>query len=328
MTIHYDIDVKTRFIVLYQDAQMKPTRMSKLIGVPLRTVQDWIFKIENDIDILEHHSKNICKKITEDTRMDIINEATQSPKRVSTRRLGAKHTVSHTMVRTMLIEEGFEFKKPEKKFTLTKDEMDNRVDYCRNMLKYRGRKLKQCFFSDEMGVRLSELHKARKMWISPQQQVQTDVIGQDVKVNCWGAISWNGATSLHIFFDNLNKRLYQTIVENHKEEMENLYEGQDFCFQQDNHPTHNNLDVFDDDENIEIIDFPTYSPDLNPIENLWATLKYRVACDAPLTRDELVESLERNWEEITEIENLRPYLETLTGRYEQCIEEQGNRLPH
>lgn len=74
----------------------------------------------------------------------------------------------------------------------------------------------------------------------------------------------------------------------HKEEMMNLFDGEDFYFQQDNHAVHNNIDVIDEEESIEVVNFPTYSPDLNPIENLWAALKYRAACDAPLARDELV----------------------------------------
>lgn len=34
---------------------------------------------------------------------------------------------------------------------------------------------------------------------------------------------------------------------------------------------------------MSLIKFPTYSPDLNPIENLWATLKAEVKNDAPDT---------------------------------------------
>jgi len=46
---------------------------------------------------------------------------------------------------------------PEKNYILTEDEMEDRVDYCKDMIKYRGRKIKRCFFSDEMGIRLSEI---------------------------------------------------------------------------------------------------------------------------------------------------------------------------
>jgi Txe/YoeB family toxin of Txe-Axe toxin-antitoxin module len=80
MTLHYDIDPKTRFIVLYQDAQMKATRISKLIGIPLRTVYDWIQKVEDDIDILEHQPKNFSQRIDDETRMDITNDTKEAPR--------------------------------------------------------------------------------------------------------------------------------------------------------------------------------------------------------------------------------------------------------
>ena len=48
MTSASNLDPKIRFIVLYQDAQMKST---KVLNVPLRTIQDWIQKVENNVDI-------------------------------------------------------------------------------------------------------------------------------------------------------------------------------------------------------------------------------------------------------------------------------------
>jgi transposase len=328
MTFTYTIDSKTRFIVLYQDAQMKVSKISKTIGVPLRTIQDWVKKLGEDIDIFLHESKNFSQKIDEETRISIRMEVEENSRQASTRKLAAKYDVSHTAVRDVLADDGFEFRKPEKKHNLTDDEMEDRVLYCQDMLKYKARKIKRCFFSDEMGIRLTDLYRSKKLWMRPGEEPYTERFDRSIKVNCWGGISWNGATSLHIYLENLNNSLYQAIVSNHKLEMENLYEDQDFWYQQDNHPTHYPLHVFDDDDHIDFIDFPTYSPDLNPIENLWATLKGRVAQDAPTTEDELVTSLRYNWGEITKVEFLRPYLKTLEGRYRECIEKNGESLHH
>jgi len=51
-------------------------------------------------------------------------------------------------------------------------------------------------------------------------------------------------------------------------------------FLQDNHPSHNDVKILDSHPKIELLQFPTYSLDLIPVENLWSTLKYRVACNA------------------------------------------------
>ena len=112
-------------------------------------------------------------------------------------------------------------------------------------------------------------------------------------------------------------------------ELENLYPNQNYYYQHDKLPAYNKLEIFDDDEKIEIIDFPTYSPDLNPIENMWEPLKYRVACDAPTNEEELIQCLIDNWEFMTtQLENLSPYIGTLEQRYLECIEKAGDVLPY
>ena len=72
----------------------------------------------------------------------------------------------------------------------------------------------------------------------------------------------------------------------------------------------------------------TYSPDLNLIENLWLTLKERVASDASYNETMSVNSLRSNWEIITTQENLCPYFENFHGRYFEYIEKEDHRLPY
>ena len=50
----FDIDDKTRVIILHQDAEMKPTRIHKITKVPLSTIEDWIKKLDQGIDIRVH----------------------------------------------------------------------------------------------------------------------------------------------------------------------------------------------------------------------------------------------------------------------------------
>ncbi len=329
MSSSVNLDPKLRFIILYQDAEMKISRISKILGVAESTLYNWKDKVDSNVNILEHQTKNFHPKITKEKRKSIIKDAKTSPYSVSSRELGARHDVSHTTVCNLLNEMGSNFKKVKKNHVLTAEEKEDRVNYCKDMLKYNGSKIKNAFFSDEMGIRLSKILSLKnKIWNIPGKKVKTERITTDVKLNCWGAISWNGATSLQIYTQNLNNKLYQKIIGEHAMEIEDTYRGRTCYLQQDNHPTHRDMTILDEYSTIELLDFPTYSADLNPIENLWSTLKYRVARDAPRNEDDLVESLINNWNELTEVENLRPYIETLFDRYEECIKKDGASLPY
>ena len=46
----------------------------------------------------------------------------------------------------------------------------------------------------------------------------------------------------------------------------------------DNHPVHKSLNnlKFYKEKGIKVIDFPPYSPDLNPIENIWGKIKKKI----------------------------------------------------
>lgn len=323
-----DLDPKTRFIVLYRDAEMKVSRISKLIKIPETTLYNWKRKFDEDEDLYQHKSKNSAPKVTAQKQKAIVREAKNSTRTVSSRKLGAKHGVSHTTICTILGKRGLNYGNQEQTHTLTEDEQQDRVRYSEDMLKKRKNKIKRTFYSDEMGVKLSEVNKCRKDW-GPSTRKKVKIERKDdVKLNCYAAISWEVVTDLEIYEENLNNEMYQSILEKYADDMADMFHGRDFYYQQDNHPTHRNVEVLNDWNQIELIDFPTYSPDLNPIENLWSTLKYRVACDAPRSKKGLESSLLKNWEELRRPENLRPYIETLYGRYSECIQQNGGRLPY
>jgi len=209
---------------------------------------------------------------------------------------------------------------------LSEEEKEERVEHCMEIPAEDGRKVYQTFYADEMGIRLSEVNKT-KGWQNPLGKIKVQVPEVDVKLNCWAAISYEGATSFEIFTDNLKGSVYERIPNDHKQEIEELFLNGFYCIH-DNHPIHKSNHKWMDDSNLKRIKFPNSSPDLNVIENLWYTLKDCVARDAPRTEAALRRSLEMNWEIITTPQNLQPYFESLHTRYFECMEEGGERLPY
>ena len=83
---------------------------------------------------------------------------------------------------------------------------------------------------------------------------------------------------------------------------------------------------------IDVLEWPLYSPDLNPIEHLWFRLKklvYQVnpgidqeGSSANTVRDKLWEALERAWHMIDE-DILNNLVQSMPRRVKVCIDAEG-----
>jgi transposase len=70
-------------------------------------------------------------------------------------------------------------------------------------------------------------------------------------------------------------------------------------------------------------DWPQNSPDLNPIENLWAWLKRQVyALDHPRTFAAQIASLEAAWDRVP-ARMLRKLMRSFNKRLKKCLEREG-----
>ena len=97
-----------------------------------------------------------------------------------------------------------------------------------------------------------------------------------VKVHVWAGISHRGPTPVVIFTGTLTSTRYCTILEQGLIPfLEDAFPDH-HRFQQDNDPKHcaHHTQDFFAEKNINWWKTPPESPDLNPIENVWASLKY------------------------------------------------------
>lgn len=78
---------------------------------------------------------------------------------------------------------------------------------------------------------------------------------------------------------------------------------------------------------VTVLDFPRYSPDLNPIENLWSDVAKRVESRTPHTVGTLGDVFVEEWER-TDKDYLRKLVHSMPKRCQLVIEAKGNHIKY
>lgn len=325
----YDIDDKTRFLVLFLDAKMNAQDIAHIIHRHLKTVYRWASLTKKGHDIRIPKKKGGHNKLmTEEIENKITKMIKENPEGSTLTKLASRiGGISASTIRRALAKMGIKFRPFDRGIIYTEEERLLRVEFCKKMLSDEGRLIYRTFFSDEMGIELNKTHKT-KGWQLPNEKIKKKGASEYIKLDCWGAISAQGATSLDIYKKGMKGELYREVIERHRREMEKLYpDGEEFYFLQDSHPTHRmNEEWIVKEQKLALIRLPKRSPDLNIIENLWMALKERVASDVPANEKELRASLVSNWEALTKIERLQSIFDGLHRRYILCVEKEGQKL--
>lgn len=98
----------------------------------------------------------------------------------------------------------------------------------------------------------------------------------------WGCFSYNGVGNLVQIEEKLTGAGYVNILRNNLMPSVNRLGLLDhFVFQQDNDPKHTSRvgKAYFEENEIELLDWPAQSPDINPIKNLWYNLDDKVKRD-------------------------------------------------
>jgi hypothetical protein len=99
--------------------------------------------------------------------------------------------------------------------------------------------------------------------------------------------------------------------------------------QQDNDPKHTShvAKEFIAENGINVIDWPSNSPDLNPIENMWQIIKNNVEKWMPQNINELNRFLVEEWEAIPH-ETVNNLIFSMKNRCESILAKNGDRIPY
>ncbi|CAF3909144.1 unnamed protein product [Rotaria magnacalcarata] len=119
--------------------------------------------------------------------------------------------------------------------------------------------------------------------------------------------------------------MYRDILDNNLfQSVKKLKLGKDWIFQHDNDPKHRAGVVTNwlDQKQVERLKWPSYSPDINPIEHLWDEVERRMKKVHPKNEKELKEALLRVWNNI-EVPVLKKLVDSVPNQLHEVIKMKG-----
>lgn len=143
----------------------------------------------------------------------------------------------------------------------------------------------------------------------------------------WGSISYYGTIDLVFQSTKMTGNSYKTLLESVFPKIHDLFTPLSWIFQQDNAPIHTARVVksYITSQNVQLLLWPPYSPDLNIIENVWGWLTRKVYEGGKQydTKEELSLGIKAAWAEIS-LNYLKSLYDSLKDRIFEVILKNGS----
>lgn len=333
-----DIDVTTRTKIktLRQYTNRSLREISRIVGVSKSSV-DRIIK--NDIGSKRKGRCGPKAKASPETIQRLIRESETHPRHTSTElrnylaSLGVQ--VTSRTVRGYLLKAGRRARRPIKKQLLTARMKQKRLAWAETYKEWTKEDWRKVLFSDEAHF-LVQGQQSRYVRRSKNEEIREEHMNQRVKNPekrmFWGSFSYNGVGSLSPVEGIMNGDRYMEVINNNvQEDMEEAFPNSEGIFQQDLAPCHraNKVKNLFSEKGIRLLDWPGNSPDLNPIENLWAIVKLEAQKKDCTTLDKMTHAIIDIWFSEPKMKHHCSMLvDSMPKRVKEVIQKRGGHIQY
>ncbi|UYV84230.1 Transposase [Cordylochernes scorpioides] len=217
------------------------------------------------------------------------------------------HSISTRTISRRLVANGLHSFHPLRRLPLTPPNRRQRLEWCRARSTWMT-EWHRVVFSDESRFCLSSDNRRVRVWRRRGERSNPAAIVERPSVRqrgimVWGTIAYDSRSPLLRIQGTMTAQRYVD----------------DVLYQQDNarlHTAHISQQALQD---VQMLPWPPYSPDLSPIEHVWDIIGRRLhAFPQPRSEDELWQMVEREWRAIPQ-DAIRTLIDSLPRRVAACI---------
>lgn len=223
--------------------------------------------------------------------------------------------------------------KPDSPF-LTKDQIAARYKFAKDHVKWSMEQWKNVMFSDECSI--SRLGQSGRQWyysndehrLRHQHHFKQKKQGGGGKIMIWGCVAYFGVGDMCWVEGNMNAEYYEQVLRKYVIASRRWYkmDPTTFMFQHDNARIHTTTNVNDflSKAGIDVMEWPPNSPDINPIERIWARIKQLLFLSRtrPANLQELFDRVEDIWASMS-VKFIRKLYKELPARMEDLVRTKG-----
>jgi hypothetical protein len=211
-----------------------------------------------------------------------------------------------------------------------------RLSFANGYLNWTEQQWDTVLFSDEKifscGI-TTERYVRRPIGEANNPEYMIDHKSHPISCNVWACFSGRGLGYIYIFNETLDGKLLKHILDNNLIPSAQLFYNQDppeqwwLLHDNDRKFTGQIVTPWLHNHGISSIQFPPYSPDLNPIENLWFDLQTRVEKHNAETMEQLQDAIAEEWNK-TSTEFLVKLSHSMPHRCQAVIDANGDHTKY
>ncbi|UYV70087.1 Transposase [Cordylochernes scorpioides] len=252
--------------------------------------------------------------------------AVPSPKPTTPNQGVPEETCELRTISRRLVANGLHSCRPLRRLPLTPPNRRQRLEWCRARSTWMT-EWHRVVFSDESRFCLSSDSRRVRVWrrhgerSNPAAIVERPTVRQRGNM-VWGAIAYDSRSPLLRIQATMTAQRYVDDVLR-PVTLPYLQGVPNALYQQDNARPHTARISQQALKDVQMLPWPTYSPDLSPIEHVWDIIGRRLhALPQPRSEDELWQMVEREWRAISQ-DVIRTLIDSLPRRVAACIAVRG-----